>query len=365
MAFPFRRPSLFALLLLADLGCGGKKPEPKTALDEHHGAEVDSYTLLPAGAIGVGKLDVNALFRSGKTGEALGHLLSSYSPLGPESGFSLEANVDRLICASYQLETADVLCVAEGRFDEKKLDKAIGELETQAKSDPALAGKAPAVVRTPYAGRTLITAANIGFTVFDGTHLLVGTENAMRRALDRVRDGATPKRELPKAAEERVIASKSDLAVSYSLEGNSFGRLNFGIVKVRLLQGLHEVYGTGSFKKKLVDPATPDAKSAESETDVTLVTHLVYGDESKASASKEEAEGLLGFTKLGASLGYTPRLAKQEVSAKGNETLVVLGFRDETLAAWLQNAPETFNLPAPKGRSAGVTGPVPGADDRK
>jgi len=358
--------SFVVCVSLVSLGCG-KKPEPSTAA-EAKGNQLDVYSLFPAGAIGMGKLDVTALFHAGKTGEALGHLLSSYSPLGPESGFSVEANVDRLVCASYQVETADVLCVAEGRFDEKKLDQAVTDLETHAKTDPALAGKAPAVVRTPYAGRTLVTASNVGFTVLDGTHLLAGTENAMRRALDRIRDGATPKRELGAAFEERVLASKSDLAVSYSLGGLTLGRLNFGIVKVRLLQGLREVYGTGSFKKKFVDAGTTAVEKTTdpaTESDVTLVAHLVYGDESKATASKDEAESLLGFGKLGASMGYTPRIARQDVTAKGNETIVVLGFQDTTLASWIEKAPEQFGLPAPAARSRGATGAVPGADSAK
>ena len=190
----------------------------------------------------------------------------------------------------------------------------------------------------------------------------------MRRALDRIRDGATPKRELGAAFEERVLASKSDLAVSYSLEGLTLGRLNFGIVKVRLLQGLREVYGTGSFKKKFVDAGTTAVEKTTdpaTESDVTLVAHLVYGDESKATASKDEAESLLGFGKLGASMGYTPRIAKQDVTAKGNETIVVLGFQDTTLASWIEKAPEQFGLPAPAARSRGATGPVPGADSAK
>lgn len=365
-------PALLALstLSLGSVGCG-KKTEPSSPATASKSPALDIYTLFPAAAVGLGKLDVNALFHSGKTGETLGHLIASYSPLGPESGFSIEANVDRLTCATYQLQTADVLCVAEGRFDQTKLDRAVDELEAHAKADPALAGKAPDVVRTPYAGRTLITAANVGFTLLDSTHMLAGTENAMRRALDRLRDGNTPARELPKLLEQRVVSAKADLAVAVSLEGVPLGRISFGFVKVRLLQGLREVYGTGSFKKRFVDPA-PEAKPTEndrgkrmeSETDVTLITHLVYADEGRAAASKEEAADLLGFAKVGASLGISPRLGRQEVWAEGNETVVALGFRDDNLASWLEKAPEKLGLPAP-GRSSGAKGPVPGADPPK
>lgn len=352
------------MVLALSLGCGGKKPEPNTPVEASKSG-VDSYALFAAGAIGMGSLDVQALFRSGKTGESLGQLISNYSPLGPESGFSIESNVDRVTCASYQLETADVLCVAEGRFDAERLDKAAAEIEAKAKGDPATAGKLPAVVRTPYAGRTLITAANIGFVVFDSTHLLAGTENAMRRALDRVRDGVVPARAMSDSFQRRVAEAKTDLAFAVTLEGHSLGRLSFGPVKVRLLQGLKEVYGTGTFTKKLVDAGTVTpagtAPAPETHADVTLVANLVYVDEARAAAEKEEAESLLGFARLGASTGFLPRLAHQAVTADGSETRIVLGFKDSVLAGWLGEAPSKLGLPRPT-RSSGATGTVPGAD---
>lgn len=346
------RLPLVACLLFA---CGGA-PEAKdpTTTTEPTSRGVDSYALLPGGAIGLGKLEVGALFRAGKAGETLGRLISNYSPLGPESGFSLEHNVDRLICASYELHTADVLCVAEGRFDAAKIDKAILDLEDRAKAERP--GALPPVVRTPYAGRTLITAANLGFVVFDATHALAGTENAMRRALDRTRDGATPRRDVRVEFQSRVVDSKADVAAAGTFEGAGFRALSFGPVKIRLLQGLREAYGEGRFSKRPVEPG-----SESTDSDVTLVTHLVYEEESKAEMSKNEVEGLLGFTKLGASLGVIPRLAHSKVEHKDKEAVVTAGFQDEVLARWLERLPEVLNLPAPT-RRGGVTGTVPGAD---
>lgn len=362
----FRRGTVAVSFVLLSLGCG-KKPEANSAAEASKAAVVDTYALFPAAAIGMGTLDVRALFHSGKAGEALGHLISTYSPLGPESGFSIDGSVDRITCASYQLETADVLCVAEGRFDAAKLDQAITDLEAKAKADPALAGKAPAIVRTPYAGRTLITAANVGFTVFDATHLLAGTEPAMRRALDRVRDGAIAERAIVKNLIERVVDSKADLAVAYSFEGHAFRAISAGPIKIRILQGLKEAYGTGSFKKKTTDAGTisksgePAAPPADNESDVVLVTHLVYADDAKAEAEKEEVSSLLGFASFAG--GYAPKISKKEVIAQGSETIVTLGFRDAALARWVESVPEQFGLPTPR-RSAGATGPVPGADAR-
>lgn len=362
MAF---RPGTFAVsFALLSLGCG-KKPEANSAVEASKANVIDTYSLFPASAIGLGTLNVNALFKSGKSGEALAHLLSTYSPLGPESGFSIDGSVDRLTCASYQLETADVLCVVDGRFDAERLDKAITDLEAKAKADPALAGKAPAVVRTPYAGRTLITAANVGFTVFDATHLLAGTEPAMRRALDRVRDGAIPERALVKSLVERVVDSKDDVAVAYSFEGHAFRAIAAGPIKIRILQGLKEAYGSGNFKKKTTDAGTisktgePGTPAGDNEPDVVLVTHLVYADEAKAEAEKDEVATVLGFASFAGA--YAPKISKKEVTAKGNETILTLGFRDAALARWVEGVPEQFGLPAPT-RSAGATGPVPGAD---
>ena len=348
-----------ALLITSTLfGCG-KKPEAKSpTASAAAAAAVDTYALFPAGAVGLGTLDVNALLHAGRTGETLGRFLTDYSPIGPESGLSLEGNVDRLTCAAYRLETGDVLCVAEGRFDAAKLDQAVNELEARAKADADGAGKAPAVVRTPYAGRTLVTASNVGFSVLDAAHLLVGSEPAMRRALDRVRAGAKPEREIGKILEDRVASTKAHLAVSVSLEGvHGLRQISVGPIHVHVLEGLKEVYGTGQFKKKLVDAGTPNEKQAAA--DVTLVTHLVYADEGRANAELDDVAHLVKYNRLGATLGYTPPLADQAVVVKGNEAIVTLGYQDPTLAQFFAGLPAKLDWPPPS-RSAGA--PVPGAD---
>ncbi len=80
----------------------------------------------------------------------------------------------------YSMQGADALVTLVGRFDEAKIQK-LADQKTQLRGGGL-------VVASTYAGRTMFTIADAGFTVLTPHLVLAGTKTTMKRALDRIRD---------------------------------------------------------------------------------------------------------------------------------------------------------------------------------
>lgn len=78
------------------------------------------------------------------------------------------------------MQGADVLAVLTGRFDEAKVTQI-----AQAKTQTHMGG---VVAAQQYAGRTLFTIADFGFTILTPHLVIAGTKTTIKRALDRIRD---------------------------------------------------------------------------------------------------------------------------------------------------------------------------------
>ncbi len=53
------------------------------------------------------------------------------------------------------------------------------------------------MVKSSYAGRSLYTAGNMGFTVLTQKTLLFGNDTGIRRALDRIQEGRAKRQQPP------------------------------------------------------------------------------------------------------------------------------------------------------------------------
>jgi hypothetical protein len=178
-----RRYVIFLVALMALLGCPktdqslvlvGGKPLAVEAIDGQ------PLNVLPSGAIVLGTLDAEALFKTNLGGQ-VGRIVAGLLPLGPESGFVPARDVKRIYGAVYAMQGADFAAVVQGNFNVAAIQQA-AQTRAQTPSGAQL-------VQTRYAGYDIYTVANIGFVVLTQQTILSGNETGMRRALDRLRFG--------------------------------------------------------------------------------------------------------------------------------------------------------------------------------
>ncbi len=136
--------------------------------------------VLPSGALLLGTLDVEALFKTNLGGQ-VGRIVAGLLPLGPESGFVPARDVKRIYGAVYAMQGADFAAVIQGNFNVAAIQQA-AQTRAQTPSGAQL-------VRTRYADYDIYTVANLGFVVLTQRTILSGNETGMRRALDRLRFG--------------------------------------------------------------------------------------------------------------------------------------------------------------------------------
>jgi hypothetical protein len=165
----------------AALSCGGAAPAPaapsaptELAPDQ---IDADPVALLPGSMVAAADVDARAFFASGVVGAQVAAMVESQMPVGDEAGFRASRDVDRVVAAAYSIEGVDVAAVLVGRFDAKKIgDAAAGHV----------AARGGPIVASEYDGHAVYTVANVGIAVLTPKTALVGTEAALRRALDRV-----------------------------------------------------------------------------------------------------------------------------------------------------------------------------------
>ena len=100
--------------------------------------------------------------------------------MAPEAGFQASRDVDRVTFASYSYQGIDVAAIVIGRFDSAKI-KLVASAQTPTKGGGTL-------VVSQYAGRDVYTVNNVGFTLLSDTRAIVGTEQGIRRVLERIKD---------------------------------------------------------------------------------------------------------------------------------------------------------------------------------
>lgn len=237
-----RRVARLALLLALSVGvaCGGKKDEliVKTggaALDDEK-IEKDPLALLPSGAIGISYLDAQQMFAS-PFGQQLLTVLRARLPVPASAGFDPARDLTHVYAGLYSMTGVDVAAVVVGSFDRAKIEAAADGTQQTPLGAP--------LVKTSYAGRTLFTSLNIGFSVLTSHLLLVGNEVGIRRALDRVQEGRVS-RNLPKWMEQLLATPEAPMISGFDFKEHPVTGALTG--KLPFLGGASSVRMVGNFK---------------------------------------------------------------------------------------------------------------------
>ena len=149
------------------VGTGASAPARR---DRGHDGE-DPLALFPAGALGMFAIDMHAFYASESTGPTAAKVAEKYFPIGAEAGFSPSRDLDRVTAGVYSMQGADGLATLVGRFDAAKIQK-LADSKTQLHGGGLL-------VASQYAGRTLYTVADVGFTIVSPHLVLGGTKTTI------------------------------------------------------------------------------------------------------------------------------------------------------------------------------------------
>lgn len=300
MSWPAARICAFALALLGSACGSGPEVILRTAGgDKVTAADVDRdpLQLLPPGSIAWFHLDVAGSAQSDLGQHVLSDLEARF-PLPAEAGFSFRRDVRELSVATYSIQGIDFAGVAVGNFDPAKIAAASMEY----RGGPL----APALVRSEYAGRTLFTAQNVGFTILTPHTALFGNEIGMRRCLDRISDGRVAD-DLPGWVKELMASPNAAFTFGGDLSSNPLTATLPG--RLALLEGASQLRAVGNF--------TPPG--------INLAGTIQHAD---PNAARHSATALLevgGSVNIYAQLlGLGQPLRKLETRAVGNDTQLVL-----------------------------------------
>ena len=304
-------------------GAGGQGPVVPTTSTEITAEQIDKDPLIlfPSNAISIGTVDAKAFYASATLGPQVAQLAELYSPLGPEAGFAASKDLDRVTVASYSLSGVDVLAVLVGRFDQTKLAQ-LAKTHGAAKSGSA-------IVESTYAGRTLYTVDNIGFTMLTAKTVVAGTETAIRRALDRVKDGRG-KRDVFPWMLEVVETQGAALAVAADFKNQPLSGAAIQGMRIPATEGLTAVRVLGTFH----------------EPGLQLAGAMTYDTEANAQ------KGLSGFNKLvlmykaySGMSGTVPQLRDVTSTLERTDVQVKLSVDDQSLRTFLGKVPQLFPPP--------------------
>lgn len=292
------RIATFALLALTSaVGCKHKTgtfvatpTAPAGVVD----LDADPAALLPYGSVMVANLGAHEIANSTVGGDFVA-LSERILPFSKEIDFEIKRDLDRIYVGMYSFSGADLLAVLSGHFDPAKLEAA---------AQKGLNTPFGVVVASTYAGRKIYTVANVGFTVLTPKTALVGSEAAMRRALDRIQVG-TIKREMAPWMGDWVAQEGYPVLIASDVTKQSFGKTVTGFLP--WVQGVQYVRVRGRFN--------PD-------TSYGMSGALTYPDPQKAQQAAQ------GFGQLKSSLtmmaalkviGIDPLVRNAVVQAQGND----------------------------------------------
>jgi hypothetical protein len=183
-----KRACVATILWVVTAACGSTQQQPTlvgptpsaSAAVTPEVLEKDPLSLFPSNALGMFTVDLRAFYTSPSAGTIAAQVAEKYFPIGSEAGFSASRDLDRVTGGIYSMQGADVLATLVGRFDEAKL-ATLAQSKTQTRLGVP-------VVSSTYAGRTLYTVSDVGFTIVSSHLVLAGTKTTIKRALDRMHD---------------------------------------------------------------------------------------------------------------------------------------------------------------------------------
>jgi hypothetical protein len=324
--FSFVRAAFAVSFLAVLVACGGgtpsKPPElPKVPELTAERIEADPWILFPSGAIIVSTLDARAFYAEKTLGPQVAQLAEQYAPIGAEVGFSPSRDLDRVNVASYSLAGYDVLAVLVGRFDAAKID-------ALAKSKGATKGGG-LLVESTYAGRTVYTNSNVGFTVLTPKVVLAGTETAIRRALDRIKDGRA-QRDLFPWMLDTMATPGAAIAAAGDFKNQPLGAMAVQGVRIPATEGLVAFRALGTFQ----------------EPGLQIAGSVTYDTDAHAQAGQAGIKQLVlmynGYAGLSQQL---PILRDVNTTIDKTDVQVKLAVDDQSLRTFLGKVPQLFPPP--------------------
>lgn len=306
-----------AAVLVCASGCGGGNESvvartPNELTPEQ--IDADPISLLPSAPVALGTVDARAFFASPTLGPQIARLTEKLVPIGDEAGFRASRDVDRIYAASYSTQGVDLCAVVKGKFDAKKID------DVAKKHEPTKAGGV--LVASSYAGRTVYTVDNVGFTVLTEHTALAGTETGIRRALDRMRDGLATTRGVPQWMVDAVETKGAATAVAADLASQDLSRVAASAIDLKWLKGLQKVRVIGNF----------------GEPGMHLAGSLTYLTPEQAGAGADGVKDLARIVGLLAVAGIVPKIVDLDVTTEKTSTEFKFAIDDQALRSLLAAA---------------------------
>ncbi len=312
-----------ALLLSTAVACGGATKDTKDPSEVKGAAstaaiDADPVVLLPSSPVLAGTFDVRGMIDQKATGAQVAQLLEQYFPIGAEAGFSASRDVDRATFASYSTQGVDVVAVLSGRFDADKLGQAARN------HTPTKGGGL--IVESTYAERTLYTVNNVGFTVLSSKTVLCGTEGAMRRALERMKDGR-----LTRAFFPWIMETLETKGAAFAMVGDFANQpmqpMSMGPVSISFVAGMKVFRVVGDFQ-------APGLHIAGTVT---------YDTDEHASSGATNLKHLGSMANAFAmATGNIPHMQDLKIEPKATDVQVSFAIDDQSLRDFLTKAPQLF-----------------------
>jgi hypothetical protein len=305
---------LSLLALLVSFGCKGAA----SAVETKSGVDGDPLALLPGSAIVFASVDARAMYASVPVGATIASFTDSFVPLTDAAGFQASRDVDRIVVGSYVANEADVAVVLNGRFDVDKIAAA-----TTTKGGAA-------VVRGTYAGFATSTAGGVTVAPLTPRTLVAGTNDRVRRVLDRVQKGDLA-RAMPPWAAATLDTPGAQFAIAGDFSTQQIASATIGSVSLAWLKGLRVLRVIGDFDAPGVNAAAT----------------LTYGDASGAESAADGMRLIGGWQTLLAPLLFGAKLQNLQVSTTGSDASCKFAVDDASLHAILTLAGRYLRPPSP------------------
>jgi hypothetical protein len=272
----------------------------------------DALALLPGNAIAAGTVDARAFFGSQTFGADLAKLVEKYVPIGTEAGFQASRDVDRVTFGSYSYQGIDVAAIVIGRFDSAKI-KQVATTQTPTKNGGTL-------VVSQYAGRDVYTVNNVGITLLSDTRAIVGTEQGIRRVLERIKDKRV-KRDIAPWMITTIETSGAAFAIVADFASQPLPAETTKMVPAQLVTGLKAVRVVGTFKDG-----------------VQIASSATYAEAQNAETAASALKQIMAVGKIAAStLGV--KLQNLDIKAEKTDVQVSVLVDDQSLRALLGQVP--------------------------
>jgi hypothetical protein len=297
-------------------GCGKKEDVIIAAADRVQvtAADVDRdpVALLPSGAIGLMRVDAQALFRSA-SGQRLRDLVLSRVPLPPSAGFEPTRDLGAVYIGLYSMSGANVAAVATGTFNPAAIERAADGTTMTPLGAP--------LVKTSYARQTLYVSRNVGFAVLTEHTALLGDETGIRRALDRISEGRAT-HDLPPWVDDVLKTPNAATVGAFNLVGQA--PVEASVKYFAFLNGLKTARIVGNFEPP----------------GMNFAGTLTYGDPQAAQAAavalEQTNQTLRSYSFLMQLAGIGNPIQKLETAPKGNDTQFVMAIEQKALE-WALN----------------------------